>query len=84
MLPSFYAPGEPRRTWSIPRTATYGAGVGVIAALFKTFGPLREAGSTSTRIFEIAGAALAFALLCGGAAFLRNVIAQRLIWPRTK
>jgi hypothetical protein len=29
---------------------------------------------------EIAGAALAFALLCAGAAALRNFIARRLIW----
>jgi hypothetical protein len=50
----FFAPRELRRAWSIPRAVTFGAVVGVIAALFKTFGPLREAGPTSTRIFEIA------------------------------
>jgi hypothetical protein len=33
---------------------------------------------------EIAGIALAFALLCAGAAALRNFIARRLIWPEMR
>jgi hypothetical protein len=33
---------------------------------------------------EIAGVALAFALLCAAAAALRNFIARRLIWPEMR
>jgi hypothetical protein len=32
------------------------------------------------RFLEIADAALALALLCAGAALLRNLIARKLIW----
>jgi hypothetical protein len=55
-----------------------------VAALFKTFGPLNEAASTSTRVMEIAGVAVAFGLLCAGAAVLRNLVSRRLIWPNAK
>jgi len=37
--------------------------------------------SLAANFLEIAGATLAFALLCAGASALRNFIARRLIWP---
>lgn len=76
MLPSLYASADGVRAWSLARAAAYGAGIGALAALFKTFA-LRQDGAA--HFWEIAGAALAFALLCAGAAGLRNLIARRLI-----
>ena len=85
-LPSFHVSGESQRAWNVARAGTCGAGIGALAALFKTFAPLRGAGltgeSSAANLVEIAGAALAFALLCGGAAVLRNFVARRLIWRR--
>ena len=89
MLPSFYLSGAKTRPWSIARAATYGAGIGVAAALFKMLGPAHGpfAGSVGQRFLpilpEIAVAALSFALLCAAAAALRNFIVQRLIWPES-
>lgn len=80
-LPSLYIAGDGARAWSIARAAAYGGGIGTLAALFKTFGPLRAAGSAAAHSAEIFGAALAFALLCAGAALMRNFIARRFIWP---
>ncbi len=76
-LPSLYLPGN-ARPWSVARAAAYGAGIGALAAAFKTFA-LHQDGAAA-HLWEIAGAALAFALLCAGAAALRNVLARRLIW----
>ena len=84
MLPSLFASEGVARAWSVPRAVAFGAGVGVVAALFKTNGPLHESASTSTRVMEIAGVAVAFGLLCAGAAVLRNLVARRLIWPNAK
>ncbi len=78
-LPSFFAPGNSTRVWSITRAAVYGAGIGALAALFKTLGPRHEAGSVPADFLEIAAAALAFALLCAAAAALHNFFARRLI-----
>lgn len=75
-LPSFFVSADRARAWSVARAAAYGAGIGALAALFKTFGP-GHAGSV-TPVIEIAGAAAVFALLCAGAAALRNFILQRL------
>ncbi len=69
------------------RAAAYGAGIGALAALFKIFGPLRATAALANgpsdnlaaNFLEIAGVALAFALLCAGAAALRNYIGRRLI-----
>ena len=80
MRPSLFAAGE-RHAWSVPRAAAYGAAVGLVAAMFKMLGPLHTAGSTALSIEEIAGAMLAFALLCAGGALVRNAIARRYIWP---
>ncbi len=84
MLPSLFISADGARAWSMTRAAAYGAGLGALAALFKTLGPLHRIGSAAASFGEIAGAALAFALLCAGAAALRNFIARRLIWPQTR
>jgi hypothetical protein len=83
-LPSFYASAERARAWSLARAAAYGGGLGALAALLKTFEPARSGGSAAAHVFEIAAAAGAFALLCAGAAFLRNFIARRFIWPEMR
>jgi hypothetical protein len=77
MLPSLFASGENARTWSVSRAAIYGAAVGAAAALFKILGPVHAPGSAAARVLDIAGAALAFALLCAAAALVRNLIARR-------
>jgi hypothetical protein len=81
MLPSLYASGDGARAWSLVWAATYGAGIGALAALVKMFA-LHARDAAGTSIWEIAGAALALALLCAGAAALRNFLARRLIWPQ--
>ena len=58
----------------------YGAAIGVVAAGFKLIAPWSEPQSFLGVAEEMVGAALAFALLCGLAAALRNFIARRLIW----
>jgi hypothetical protein len=82
-LPSLYVAGNGARAWSIARAAAYGAGIGGLAALLKTFESLREADSAAEKLAaylpEIVGAALAFALLCAGAAALRNFLARRFV-----
>ena len=79
MLPSFYLSQDKAREWSIVRAAGYGAALGLVAGLFKMFGPLHAA--AASRVPELVGATLGFALLCAVAAALRNFIARRLIWP---
>jgi predicted permease len=81
MLPSLFATGETARAWSVPRAAIYGAGIGALAALFRTLGPLHAGDSAAARIAAIGAAAVALALVCAGAALARNLIARRLIWP---
>ena len=59
----------------------YGAAIGFAAAAIKSFAPwseLRGSGFAVTE--EFVGATLAFALLCGVAAALRNFVARRVIW----
>lgn len=82
LLPSLHRSETPERAWKVSHAALYGAVVGALAALFKTFGPLRAgtAGALTNRLAEIAVAALFFALLCVAAAMLRNFLARRLIW----
>ena len=83
-LPSLYLAAGGARTWSIARAATYGGAIGAVAALFKTFGPGREAGLSTANFLEIAAAAFGFALLCSVAAILRNFIVRRLVSPQTR
>lgn len=84
MLPSLFATEKTARAWSVSRAAIYGAAIGALAALFKTLGPLHAGGSAAARVLEIAGATLAFALICAGAALARNLIARRLVWPKLR
>lgn len=84
-LPSLYLAADGARAWSVARgAATYGGAIGVVAALFKTFGPGREAGLGAVNFVEIAAAAFGFALLCSVAAILRNFIVGRLVSPRMR
>jgi hypothetical protein len=79
MLPSLCASGDGARAWSLARAAAYGAGIGALAALVKIFA-LRQGGAVAAQFWEVAEAAVAFALLCAGAAALRNFLARRAIW----
>jgi hypothetical protein len=76
MMPSLFTPGSPR-DWNVPRAGAYGACIGLAAALIKMFSP----GAASPHIYEVAAAAVGFAVLCAAAAALRNAVARRLIWP---
>ena len=82
MLPSFYVSGDKACAWSVTRAAALGAGVGLVAALFKTLGPPHGPLATSSvsGIAEIGGAVLGFALLCAAAAAVRNFLSRRVIW----
>jgi hypothetical protein len=87
-LPSLYRSDDGFRPWRITYAAACGAALGALAALFKTLAPLGVGGAgggggLSDRpagIAEIAAVALVFALLCTGAAMLRNFLARRLVW----
>jgi hypothetical protein len=68
--------------WNTGRATAYGAAIGIAAAAFKLFAPWSEPHALPAIARELIGAALAFALLCGIAAALRNLIARRLIWPK--
>jgi hypothetical protein len=83
-LPSLYLAADGARAWSVARAAAYGSGIGAVAALFKAFGPGREAGLGATNFVEIAATAFGFALLCSVAAILRNFIVRRLVSPQTR
>ena len=83
-LPSLYLAADGARAWSVARAAAYGGAVGAVAALFKAFGPGREAGSGTTNLVEIAAVAFGFALLCSVAAIVRNFIVRRLVSPRMR
>ncbi len=60
------------------RVTAYGGVIGLAAALFKLFAPWSEPQSGAAIAKELIGAALAFALLCGLAAALRNFIMRRI------
>ncbi len=81
-LPSLFASRHRPQSWSIWRATAYGAAIGALAGVFKTLGPFRAtAGPLINRlaggVVEIVLAALAFAVLCGGAAALRTWLVQR-------
>jgi hypothetical protein len=48
-------------------------------ALFKMLGPSGERTWTSATLLELGEAAVAFALLCAAAAFLRNLLVRRFV-----
>jgi hypothetical protein len=70
--------------WNTARATFYGAAIGCFAAALKIFAPWGEPHSPAAIAREFVGAALAFALLCGVAAALRNFIARRLIGPECR
>ncbi len=71
-------------SWNTGRAMLYGAAIGVVAATFKLVMPWSEPNSVLMTAEELVGAALAFALLCGFVAALRNFIARRLVWPENE
>jgi hypothetical protein len=69
--------------WNTGRATVYGAVIGMVAAAFKLLAPWSAPYAMAAAARELIGAALAFALLCGLAAALRNFIARRLILPES-
>ena len=78
MLPSLFRSAEDGRPWNVPRAALCGAGIGLVAALIKMWGPFHAAGAGLPFPLELCAVVAAFALLCAGAALLRNRL-QRLL-----
>jgi hypothetical protein len=72
------------KPWNSARATLYGAVIGGIAAAFKLIAPWSEPHAAAAIAKEIIGAALAFALLCGLAAALRNFVVRRLVEPETR
>jgi hypothetical protein len=72
------------RLWNTGRATAYGAAIGAVAAAFKLFAPWSAPHVMPSITTELVGAALAFALLCGVAAALRNLIVRRLIGPEIR
>jgi len=66
------------RSWNTTRATAYGAVIGLGAALIKSLAPWSSAQPGAAIVKELIGASLAFALLCGLAAALRNVVQRRL------
>jgi hypothetical protein len=64
--------------WNVSRVALYGAGIGLLPALTKIFGPFHAVDGTLPGALEICVAVVAFASLCAGAALLRNLLRRRL------
>jgi hypothetical protein len=82
-LPSLYRSDDGFRPWRVTHAGAAGAALGALAALFKKLAPLGIVGGLSDRpggFAGIAAVAVAFALLCAGAAMLRNFLARRLVW----
>jgi hypothetical protein len=67
------------KPWNSARATLYGALIGGVAAAFKLMAPW----SVPHSVVAIADAALAFALLCGVAAALRNFAVRRLVGTET-
>jgi hypothetical protein len=66
------------REWNTLRATVYGGAIGLAAAVIKSFVPWSEVQSGLGIARELLGAMLAFALLCGLAAALRNFIQRRI------
>jgi hypothetical protein len=67
--------------WHTGRATGYGAAIGAVAAIFKLLAPWGAPHSLPAMAEEFVGAALAFALLCGIVAALRNFIVRKLVGP---
>jgi len=70
------------QAWNTMRATAYGGAIGLAAALVKSFAPWGDMQSGPAIAKEVVGATLAFALLCGLAAALRNFILRRVTNPR--
>jgi hypothetical protein len=79
-IPSLYLATGGTRPWNMARAANYGAGIGAIAGLFKTFRLVHAGDPASGSVLQVLAAAVVFAVLCAGAAALRNFIARRVVW----
>jgi hypothetical protein len=66
------------REWNTLRATVYGGAIGLAAVAIKSFAPWSDVQSGSGVARELLGATLAFALLCGLAAALRNFIQRRI------
>lgn len=75
---------ESHAEWHTGRATFYGAAIGTVAAGFKLLAPWSAPHGALAIAQELVGAALAFALLCGLAAALRNFIVRRLLAPETR
>ncbi len=64
--------------WNTGYAMVYGAAIGAAAAAVKLVAPWSEPRPLLAMAEEVVGAALAFALLCGVAAAIRNFIVRRL------
>jgi hypothetical protein len=72
------------KPWNSARASLYGALIGGAAAAFKLMAPWGAPHSAAAIAEELTGAALAFALLCGLAAALRNFVVRRLVGTETR
>jgi len=72
------------KPWNSARATLYGAALGLVAATFKLFAPWSGPHAPLAIAEELIGAALAFALLCGLGAALRNFIARRVIGRKVR
>ena len=70
--------------WNTGRAMALGAVIGAVAAGLKLLAPWSGPHVIAETAREIAGAALAFALLCGMVTAARNFIVQRLIGPKAR
>jgi hypothetical protein len=66
------------QAWNTMRATAYGGAIGLAAALVKSFAPWSDTQSGSAIARELIGATLAFALLCGLVAAVRNFIQRRI------
>jgi len=70
--------------WNSGRAMAYGAAIGLVAAAFKLLAPWSGPHGFTAIARELLGAAVAFALLCGMAAALRNGVIRRLNRPHPR
>jgi hypothetical protein len=70
--------------WNTGRAMIYGAIIGAVAAAFKLLAPWSGIHAAAAMTREVIGAALAFGLLCGIAAAVRNFAVGRLIGRKAR